>query len=425
MIGNDGLLNELRQIAGQPASIPALRASVFLFAILAALAWARRRPSLALLALSMGGFLGLGYWLVQIAAPLGFGTDPTATLEWAQASVNALAEPKGAGFVWGTEPGLSLVSALALAGIPLRFVFLVPQVATLVALGLAILLPFAFLKSRTTATLAASLVLGGGLWPGAAPYGSILLRPSALLLAVVLLAALLVLAGRRRVRRGFGHARLGISALLIAGAALGRAATGGAAPDLAAALLLSGATVVLTSPLRGALRRALTSPGRARRAEALLLLCAFGGSGLLWWNPPESVAGFHEARDVNAALLRPMDWIRRNVPTRSVVLASPAYSAPIAAFAGRRVLFPPSAEAGAAPTLGEPFRRARLAETTRLGQPLARLADAFSVTHLFLGPGEASPAAVAETSAADEPRLGLVLVYHDAKDFRVFQLVKK
>jgi hypothetical protein len=120
-----------------------------------------------------------------------------------------------------------------------------------------------------------------------------------------------------------------------------------------------------------------------------------------------------------------MNWIRRNVPESSVVLASPAYSAPIAALAGRRVLFPPLLEGDAHTAISEPFRRSRLAETTRRGRPVARLAEAFSVTHLFLGPGEPSPPAGAEASAGGEPRFGLVLEYQDAKDFRVFRLVKK
>lgn len=425
MIGSDGLLNGLRQIATQEASIPALRASLVLFGVFAALAWARRQPLLALLASSMGGFLGLGYWLVQIASPLGFGTDPALTREWAQAGVNALAEPRGSGFVFGTEPGVSLISALASSGMPLHLVVLVPQMAALLALVLLILLPFGFMKSGTAAAFAAILALGGGLWPGVAPYGSILLLPSALPSAGALVGTLLALAQRRNPRRLFSRSRLGVSVGLIAWAALDRALDGGTQPGTSTALLLNGTTMILASPLRAALRRVFSSSARARRAEALLILCVFGGSGVLWWDPPTSVAGFNEARNENAALQRPMDWMRRNVPSRSVVLASPAYTAPIAALAGRRVLFSPSAEPGTQNSLREPFRRARLAESTRLGQPLARLAEDFSVTHLFLGPGEASPPAGVETSTADEPRLRLVLVYQDVEDFRVFRLAKK
>ena len=120
-----------------------------------------------------------------------------------------------------------------------------------------------------------------------------------------------------------------------------------------------------------------------------------------------------------------MEWIRGNVPANSVVLASPMYSVPIAALAGRRVLFSPSEGARAQTSLPEPFRRARLLESTRLGLPLERLAEGFSVTHLFLGPGEATPPAATERPGDSEPRLILVPVYEDVKDFRVFRLMKK
>lgn len=425
MMPNPGLLEGFRQIAAQEASIPALRVALVALGALGALAWARRRPFPALITVSLGGVLGLGYWLSQIVSPIGFETDPAAASDWAQAGVNAWAEPAGAGFVFGTKPQASVVSALAAAGIPFDLVVEVPAMASLLTLGLLILLPFAMLKSRTTAAFAGCLALGGGVWPGIAPYGSILLRPAALLVAGALLGMLSLAARHRAVRRTFHGSRFGISAALVAAAALDRAWSGGAEGGVTAALFLSITTVILASPLRAALRKALSSPGPARGAEALLLLCVFGGSGLPWWDPPRSVPGFAEARNENAALLRPMEWIRQNVPAGSVVLASPVYSAPIATLAGRRVLFSPSADAGAQATLPEPFRRARLAESTRLGRPVARLAEGFSVTHLFLGPGEATPEAAAELPGDDEPRMILVPVYQDVKDFRVFRLVKK
>jgi hypothetical protein len=338
--------------------------------------------------------------------------------------VNVLAEPKGSGFIWGTEPEISLVSGLASAGIPLGLVALAPQAAAMLALGLVVLAPFGFRGSRTTATLAASLALGGGLWPGPVPYGSVLLRPSALLLSGMLLGGLWLLGRAQAARRAFHRFRLEIAGGLVAAATLDRALAGGAEPGATAALLLSGAAMILASPLRAALRRISSSAAMARRAEALCLLCSFGGSGLLWWDPPHSVAGFNEARDENASLQESMGWIRRNVPKNAVVLASPEYSAPIAAFGGRRVLFPPPADA-ALISLREPFRRTRLSESTRLGQPLARLAEAFSVTHLFLGPGEIDPPARTEASGTTEARLKLELVYQDARDFRVFRLARK
>jgi len=421
---HDRGLGALGLVAGQEAAVPALRAALVAFALLAAIAWARQRPRLALLTLSLGGFLGLGYWLVQISSPLGLGTDPALTEDWAQAGVNARAEPKQGGFVVGTEPGTSMVSSLASAGVPFSVVVLVPQLSTLLTLGLLTVLPFAFLKNRATAAFAACIALGGGLWPGSAPFGSMLLRPAALVVAGALAGMVALAARGPKAARAFHRVRWSVAAAWIAGAVLARALGGGVAPGAAAALLV-GATIALASPLRAALRSALHAPVRTRRAEALLLLCVFCGSGLLWWDPRGTVAGFDESRGDNSALRRPLEWIERNVPATSVVLASPAYSAPIAALAGRRVLFPPLADGAARSPLPEPFRRARLAETARRGQPVARLAEAFSVTHLFLGPGEPDPPVDTPTPESGEPRLDLVLEYRDAKDFRVFRLVKK
>lgn len=426
MIGNEALwLDELRGIVGQEASIPALRAIVLLFGIAATSAWSRRRPFIALGCLLTAGLLGVGYWLVQIVAPLGLGKDPALSHDWAQAGVNAFAEPSGSGFVWGTDPALSLVSALTAARIPFPLVVIVPQLAAVLGVGLVVLMPFALLKNRVTAAFAASLAVGGGLWPGIAPYGSLLQRPLALVGAGVVLAILLNLARRRKIRRALARVRSRICLALILAASIDRAFWGGTGPTATAALLICGATIILAGPLRVVIRREAPNRARARRVEALTLLCVFGGSGLLWWDPPTSVIGFNEASGENEALRRPMDWIRRNVPATSVVLASPTYSTQIAALAGRRVLFPPSADRRLEAPLAEPFRRARLAESTRLGAPLARLAERFSVTHLFLGPGEPSPPAGAQAAPTDEPRLSLDLVYQDVEDFRVFRLVKK
>ena len=421
-MGSDSLVNDLSRIATQEASIPALRACVFLFGTCAAFAWGRRKPLVAVLAAWAGGFLGLSYWLLQIETPLGLETDPALTRAWAQAGVNAGADTAGSSFVWGMDPEVSLVSTLASIGIPIQVVHLTPQVAAVLALVLLTLLPFGLGRNRTTASLSACLALGGGLWPGVSPYGSILLRPSTLLVAVVLAALLLVAARARAVRKAVHRNRLGLSVGLGIAAVLDRAWAGGSEAPATAALFLCAATLLLTPPLRAGLRKVASS--RAPHLEALVLLCVFAGSGLLWWDPPRSVAGFDQARDENAALLNPLSWVKQHVPGRSVVLASPAYSGPIAALSGRRVLFPPREEAGNEPPLREPFRRARLNESVRQGQPLERLAEAFSVTHLFLGPGEATPH-LEEAAPEDEPRLALVLVYQDAKDFRIFRLAKK
>jgi hypothetical protein len=423
--GQDGLLNSLRGIVGQEASIPGLRAALFLFAALAALAWVRRRPFVSLLALCLGGSLGLGYWLVQIVSPLGFGTDPTLTLEWAQAGVSAGAGPRGTGVVSGTDPQVSLISLLANAGIPFEDLVFVPAAAAFLTFGLLILLPFVFSRNRATAALAASLAASGGLWPGIAPYGSILLRPSALLGACTVVLLLLLAARRVAVSRALHRSRLAASIALVGAATLDRALGGGAEPGAFSALAHCAAAIILASPLRAALRSFVPAPLSRRRAEGFLLLCVLGGSGLVWWDPPTSVRGFNAARDENKALRQPMAWIRSNVPADSVVLASPLYSASIAAFAGRRVLFLPSVDSGTQTSLPEPFRRARLAESARRGRPLARLAESFGVTHLFLGPGEPGPPLVTDAPSDGETVMALVPEYRDLRDFRVFRLVKK
>lgn len=115
-----------------------------------------------------------------------------------------------------------------------------------------------------------------------------------------------------------------------------------------------------------------------------------------------------------------MDWIAANVPARDVMLASPEYSALIAALSGHRVLFPPAGDTG---TLPQPFKRALLFQSAKRGMPIARLADELSVTHLFLGPGESLNAAVLGGSI--EPVRSLELAYQDSEDFRVFRFLKK
>jgi hypothetical protein len=424
MSGHEAL-NLVRPILTQEASITAIRAIAFLFAAFAAIAWLRGRPLTALLASSLGGSAALAFWLIQLVSPLGFGTDPVLTLDWAQAGVSAAAEPPGAGLVWGTDPQPSLIATLGAAGIPFEVLSDIPAVFVLLTFASLIVLPFLFFRNRSTAALAASVVIGGGLWPGMAPYGPLLGRPVALVVGWVAVSAIVLASRRVRVGRAFHRSRLWASFALVATAALDRAMLGGGEPSATAALSLCAASVILVSPIRAALRRLAPSALSVRGAEALLLLCVTGGSGLVWWDPPRSVKGFREARDENLAFRRPMEWLRQHVPAKSVVLASPLYSAPVGALAGRRVLFAPPSDVGVQTALSEPFRRARLAQSTREGRPIERLATAFGVTHLFLGPGEPSPPLGTDTRPGSEPAMTLVPVYQDAADFRIFRLVRK
>lgn len=413
-------LDALRGITGQAAAVPAMRALILTFALVGCVAWIRRRPFLSVSCLWLGGLVGLGFRLLPIVSPLGLGTDPEVSRSWAQAGVNALAEPSGEGFVWGTMSAGSFLATLASAGIPLDLVHVAPQFFVLLGLTVLALLPFGHFQNRTTGAFAAALTLSGGGWPGALPYGAMLRWP----FSIVIIIGLFGLGKIERIRPIFHRHRLHSASLAIGASSLAQAFSGDGESSFLAALFLGVAGLCLASPTRALLRRTLASAWAARRVEALTLLCVFAGGGVFWWDPARTIPGYDEATDANEALLRPMAWIRENVPRKSVIVASPEYSAAVAALGGRRVLLPP-ATTEPNPPLPEPFRRARLFDSARQGRPIARLAEAFSATHLFLGPGEQNPADGEEPAPTGELRLHLALVYQDAKDFRIFQFVKK
>jgi hypothetical protein len=246
--------------------------------------------------------------------------------------------------------------------------------------------------------------------------------PAALFGLAAIFVAIAASARVRGARRRFHQSRLVVAPGLIALAVLSQAWNGGAEAGAVASLSLALASIALAPALRAAARLLSPSPSSARSMEALILLGAFTGSGAFWWNPAETVPGFVESRDGAGKLRTALRWVERNVPPGEVVLASPGYSAQVAAFGAHRVLFPPGGATSAGP---EPFRRSRLYASVLEGRPIARLAEAFSVTHLFLGPGEPQPPEPAAGPPPEEPRQSLVLVYHDAEDFRVFRLANK
>lgn len=417
-------LGALRSTLQQDASIPKLRAILFLIGMCGAFAWFRGAPRIALSLTMTGGLVGLSFWLIQIQTPFGFETNAELTRQWAQAGVNAATGAGGAGFVWGTDEEPSLIAALASVGLPRSFVFAMPQISALVSLVALGLLPGLVTRRRTGAAFAGSLAAAGGLWPGISHYGAFLFRPS--LLAVLLAAGggAALLARSRRLRRTFNRSRPAVAVALIAAAALHRAASGDAEAGAVGPFLLL-ASMTLASPIRALLRRAARSQARARRLEAFGLLAVFTGSSVFWFDPPATLRGFSESRSPTAALQRPLQWIAENVPPDGVILAAAPYSASIAAFGGRRVLFSETGDEGRTEPLKEPFRRARLLESTRQGRPIERLANAFSITHFFLGPGEETPPEDETAEAVEEPVLRLVLVYQDVEDFRIFRLAKK
>ena len=406
------LVDFLRRVAMQEESVTALRILVFLMALGAAKAWDTAKPRLALSVLTLGAGLSLSYWLIQIVTPFGLGAETALTRQWAQASVSAATRDLGAGFIQGTTSEPSLPAVLAGLGLPMPLVQALPEFGVWLWLGLLAGLPLWAIRDRSSAMFAAGLLIGGGLWPGFAPYDWLLQDPGRALAAGLVAVVVVAIARGRKPGRRLRRIRLGLAGLATVMGAL-----------LPAPLLLIGATAILANPIRALIRAQSASAGKARRVEACVLLAVFGGGGLLWWNPPKTAAGFLEARNEGAAIRQPMEWIRHNLGTKDIVMTSPDYSATVAALTGRRVLLPPRGDAGMpAP---EPARRARLYSSTLAGAPVARLADHFGATHLFLGPGEADPATPAPLDSEDEPRMALSLVYRDVRDFRIFRLTKK
>lgn len=421
MTGFESSLAAIRLILVQEESLPALRAALFLFGVAGAFAWSRRRMALSLLSLGLGGLLGLSYWLVQIEAPLGLGTDPVLTRQWAQAGVSAHAPSSNLGFVLGTRAEPSLLATLASMGLPLWFVHLTPQLAALFGYGLTVLAPWLWIRNRESAAWTSAFFAGGGLWPDLSAFGALALRPSILAIAGAVAGIALVVRRTDRLRKACHARRIALAAGLIGLAALARAVQGGIEAGAAAWLCLTLATLILAARLRTAVRLISGSRTEARRFESVLLLCGFCGGGLFWWNPPHSLPGFREARSEGVTLGNALRFISENVPVEGVVLASPEYSAPIAALSGRRVLFAP--QPADEPHL--PPRRERLLFEALEGRPPERLAGLFSVTHLLLGPGESTPVSPDDVVAADPEILSLVPVYEDAEDFRVFRLDRK
>jgi hypothetical protein len=233
----------------------------------------------------------------------------------------------------------------------------------------------------------------------------------------------IVLGRGRRVARAFHARRVAISAGLIGLASAARAFEGGIEANVVSWLCLTLLTLMLAPRVRTAVRLISRSRFGVLRIESALLLCVFCGGGLFWWNPPRSLPGFREARAEGVALGRPLRFISENVPVDSVVLASPDYSAAVAALSGRRVLFPP--RPGDEPAVPNPLRRARLLSLALEGRPPERLASLFSVTHLLLGPGEPTPPPPDTILASDPDVMRLIPVYQDVKDFRVFRLDRK
>jgi hypothetical protein len=417
--------DELLSVLEQGASVTALRGLLFFAALAGGFAWFRRAPRLAAVLMTLGAVLALFFWLLQIRSPFGFGTDQELTRQWAQAGVNAAAPNQTGGFVLGTPETRSLIGALARTGLPRDIVFSVPQASGFLFLALAAVLPMLLIRGREAAAFTTCVAVSGGLWPGTSCYQWFLLRPSRIMPWLMVGAIAVVLARRRGFRRRFKRSRVAVAMSLLGVVVVSRAIGGMSEAEALSPILLFGASIILAPSLRALLRRASPSSARFRAAEAVVLVAVFTGSGLFWWEPSTTLKGFAESRGGNGAVSRPMQWISRNVPAGDVVVTNPGYSTVVAAFGGRRVLFPAPDDTGHTDALTQPFRRARLLESTLEGRPSMRLAEEFGATHLFLGPGDKAPPDPETPAPLTQPTLRLVPAYQDAEDFRIFRLTKK
>lgn len=417
-------LDTIRDLLSLPDAALGMRVVLLVCAIGAAVVWTRGRTGLAAFLVLIGTLVAGGFWTLQIMSPLGLDAGGSRSRAWAQAGVIVAAPQRGDGFVIGTPLESSIPASLARRGVPLAVIFSLPQLALLaLMLGMATL-PRLFFRSRATAAFAVAVTLGGGLWPGVSPYPVLLARPRLLVVFFGGVLAGLVLLRVARVRAFLGGRRLTLAFALMGAAAMTRAAEGGAESG-AEGFLFVASSLLLASPLRAIVRRTCPSRPVASRMEALVILCAFIGGGLFWWNPAETNPDFEAARDKGHALRGPLEWIARNVPVDDVVIAAPGYGAHIAALSGRRVLFEPSPTSGLERLFEQPGRREYLLVTALEGYPKERLANAFSGRFLLTGPGELRLQPRPPENAIEDPVLTLEPVYADANDFHVFRLVKK
>lgn len=416
--------SDLRGMVQTIESLTTLRAILFGLGLFGAWLWSRARPRAAVLMLCAGSAIGLLFWIMQIRTPLGLGSHAELTREWAQVGVNASIRRADLGFVWGAAPTRSMATELAAIGVPVEAVFMLPQIGTVVTLALFAALPLLSIGPRTSAMFAAALTLGGGLWPGRSVFEAVLFLPE---LAAMFAGSAVVLAAALHMRRARIKPRFSFKALLVliaVGSLLAAPAADGWRAGIGL-LLLAAASMASASGLRVVIRRASGSSARSQRVEALVLLTVFSGSGLFWWNPPQTSIPFLTSRNESAAILRPLSWIRTHVPRDKVVVASRSYVPFVAAHTGHRVLVLRFPGEGEELGISEPARRARFNQSVLEGRPVTRLAEHYSATHLLLGPGEETPVVPSPPRSLDEPASSLELLYQDAEDFRVFRFVRR
>ena len=455
-----------------------LRYLLLLLAVLWAALAARGRPALGLVAGTAFVILALGFWIVPLGRPYGLLVDPAITRRGAEMALAAAAGRPGDG-VLVDEPATSGVWAeVAPRVVPPSLLLVLPTLGPLLVLPAMGLLVYALWPNRTQADVAAFLCLlfstgeletvrGLGFVPGlwTHPGDSFF----------VLFAVLCVLAVGRSFRREWTASAV---AAVLCGlwivfsgpdSGLGPIETlwlltldqfpwfllalwglkEGAAPA-ARALMLSGGALVLFAAVGGdpwtgqALYRLglilaavgpvshvaavtgrllsriprLAGSSPQRLGVAGLLLVSAPSSFIAWWSPYRLDPVMEASRETVAqALVKAMDWVRTETPSRAVFLASPEYSPGVAVLGGRRVL--------RAPTLAvaeDDDRRDRAEDKVLRGRDPGRLAELYGLTHVFIAPGDFLSFGIGSPEDL-EKRGRFRLLYRDAVDFRVYEIV--
>jgi hypothetical protein len=460
-----GLPPGVPDVLGQ---LPAFRYLLIALALAWALAVARTRPWLGLLAGLLFFEVAAGFWVFGLGRPYGLLSDPAATRRAAEIGV--------AGAVGGVEGFVVDVPApgwwsvrLAAAGVPPSWLLLGPTFLPLLVPALMALGVHGLVRPREEGARAALLWLafgtgdldalrGLGLLPGLWP------RPaSAALLATATIALLLALRAQRAQRLwplaaallvaasafvpgptsvGLGTALLALTLdqsiwLLLGGYGLAHGA-GAAARTLVAAGALTVALCAVLPVLgldawfghalyRLGLILAAAGPvgelcARVRKPErlglAIVLASTVPGAFVTWWEPPSLDPVADESRSpLSPALTDAMAWIRRETPRESVFVASPAHAAAIAALGGRRVLRAPALVA--TPDDGE---RWALEQNLLEGHVPRRALPRYGVSHLFVIPGDYVDRGLAGPEVLDRaPHVRLL--YRNVEGYRVYEVV--
>lgn len=329
------------------------------------------------------------------------GQAPLLASLWLAFSTGDLETLRGTGVVPGlwSHPwsALTVLIAVVVALVPVRFVWRVPMVAAVGFLLLGALpgqpgRPIGVAESCLLLTLDQAVWLplaAWGLWRGAWVVARVLVP--------VGVALVLAAAGWPSVDAWAGHALYRLGLIL---------AACGPVDFLIRRVGESLATVP-----------SLSRHGEPRRLGLALLIAALApASFLAWWSPvrldPVAEASMYP---LPSRVTPVMEWIRAATPKDAVFLAPPAYGPDIAVLAGRRVL--------RAPLIGEAadeIRRQRVERLvlTRRG-PRGPLGY-YALRYVFLPPGGFPEHGIRGPEDLDG-RPGLTLRYV-ADEFRIYEL---